>query len=262
MSGELKVTRSQLDLHRKTLNAGFRKALGGGVQDHYVASAPLADGTALTVSRGAPNTRRIDNDLNVPEVALDIAAASQGCLACSFYEQWKPLGNRHVVFKQASLRFFWIYEDQGPQHVQVFRLEWVGAEKKPKSSEEEEDSYTFQGEYAAHPHWHFDRFAQYETRAQLLAELQGVDDVVTVDLEEISEDQLERLTAPERPRALDLRWFPKIHFPALAGWNRGGAWDAGCDNVPHQCIPDSPQQIESWVYSALCYIRYEMAKHL
>lgn len=262
MSTELRISTGELAHHRKNLDALFRKALKGGAQSHYVISTNSAGGVALVLARNAPFTYNVVSNVGISEIVLVIAAGSKGRLAFSFYEHWETSGSRNFVFSQASLRFYWLYDDGGPQDIQIFRLEWVGMEKKIKLPDEEEYVFVFQGEHAAHPHWHFDRLARYEDRAQLLADLHGNEEEVAVNLDEISDVELERLTAPERSRPLDLRWFPKIHFPALAGWERGEPWDTHCEFRPHQSLPENSKQLESWVYSALCYIKYEVDKHL
>lgn len=262
MQTDLKISRAKFGNHTKDIDALFRKALGGGPHDHYIIQTPSVDGIALIFSAGAPTAEKVSSDLGVREVVLSLAGEPEGRLAFSYFEQWKPVSRRHFMFRQACLRFYWLYEDQGPQHMQAFRLEWVAGEKSRGFAADGVEVFEFQGEHAAHPHWHFDRISRNEDRSQLRAELEGANLEERVNLEAIDFGKLDQLTAPAVKRSEGLKWLHKIHFPALADWAQKGPWDTNCVSRPHQRMPEKVRHLEAWVYSATIYIKYEATKHV
>lgn len=127
----------------------------------------------------------------------------------------------------------------------------------------------FPGKGAAHPHWQFDGELRLPVPGAAVVAVEQSDDdivditlsdegaVIPVDLEaEASEDDIlpTNQTEPRGP----LPWFHKLHLPAKALWS-----ELICDMpdgaAPQQHEPVDTAQLESWVISALRYMKHEFS---
>ena len=181
-------------------------------------------------------------------------------------EHWRISGKQKLRFSESRLRF---YVSQGrdaqPDQNTLLRLEW--------SDRGLDDSgrLLFPGRGAAHPHWQFDDPAESNAAsiALELVETPQTEEDTTVDLtEELLSDEPLRATQEAMTRdgsaanlqAARYSWFHKVHFAARAHWA-----DEICDlqeeSQPHAHAPDSLEQIDKWIISALRYMGHEFDKY-
>ena len=250
----LRIRKQDFDAHQTRLRSLFAAALG---RDAF---SPLlrTTGLGMEVNPGAPDSWSVTSELGKNVPVLHFANCAGGKLGVSFLSVWRSDGGRHFIFDKAYLHFFWRFEEAAAaEDVQAFRLEWVAG-----STVEETEEYIYQGQFAAHPHWHFDlgyRTELSEGLSEFFAAEEN-DGVKQVDLDTISDEELDRLTAPPiKTKDRDLSWLSSIHFPALANWE-SERWHEEGHLHPHQNSPASASHLEYWLCSALGYLRYEVEK--
>ncbi len=142
-------------------------------------------------------------------------------------------------FIQCGLRLY--IGERAEQAIQCVRLEWVA----PTSDSNGADNY--EGKHAGHPHWHIDQSALF-----------GQEDYVR-SLESLTapvpqtgpEDFSGVMPEPSRP-LIDFSWLQRIHFPARAQWMQS-EWDGLKIPGPHQCEPNTLDELTHWWAGALRY---------
>jgi hypothetical protein len=183
------------------------------------------------------------------------AANDESILYFGYNEEWQPArGRDQIEFVSSNLRFVIAGVEDMPNL--RFRLEWAGAKT-------EGGAVGFPGVGAAHPHWQFDVDAGWVDRVPPAAEEEKA---VDIDLEPVAEDV--NLgddgggggVATPRVSAT-LAGFHHLHLPARTMWH-----DLICVMpdvaTPQQHTPESEEQIDRWVISALRYLRSEFQTYL
>lgn len=141
---------------------------------------------------------------------------------------------------------------------QIFRLEWLDRHL-------DESDWHLQAHGAAHPHWQFDQWltgSDEESLNRIKAELKAELKKDSREPRDFTKAELEQ-TGPTdqiggRP---DLKWFTKIHFPAIALWHSSRIKSLNDPILPHAHGPETTEQIENWTYSSLLYIKDQFQRY-
>lgn len=187
------------------------------------------------------------------------AANDESILYFGYNEECQPArGRDQIEFVSCNLRFVIAGAEDMPDL--RFRLEWAGAKT-------EGGAIGYPGAGAAHPHWQFDVDAGWINRLPLGAE--GAEEAaIEIDLEPVTEevdlgdDGAVVVAPPPPPRvSATLAGFHHLHLPARTMWH-----DLLCVMpdvaTPQQHTPESEEQIDRWVVSALRYLRSEFQTYL
>ena len=162
-------------------------------------------------------------------------------------EYWRWKSKHRLYFVECGLRLY--VGDRSDDAVQFLRLEWVA----PTSDEDGVPIY--QGTHAGHPHWHVDR-AALVGHEEYLRSLEALTaPVPQVEAEDFSEAAAS-VGATAQP-LLDFSWLQYIHLPARAQWMQL-AWDGSQVPGPHQCEPNSLDELIHWWTGALRYVSTEL----
>lgn len=180
--------------------------------------------------------------------ALAVAGDGGAEIRLAYNEQWVSAGRRAGLrFKSSNLRF--VVEGIDADAPLQFRLEWVGRDR------EHEGSLVFPGHEAAHPHWQFDADSNWTLiqSPEVTVDVEIAEPEEEIDLEggETSEPPLARAVARN-----PLYWFHRLHLPARAMWHERLRSIPG-EPEGHQYEPQSSDEIDHWVLSAIRYIRHE-----
>lgn len=202
-------------------------------------------------------------DLGLPEgVVAELAPAEndESILYFGYNEEWQPASRRdQVEFVSSNLRFAISGIEEMPDL--RFRLEWAGAKT-------DGGVVAYPGSGAAHPHWQFDVDVGWIDVA-FPDGFSVVDDAIEINLEpDIEEidltDGIESTVSavkPARRISATLASFRHLHLPARTMWH-----DILCsmpgNAAPQQHTPDSEDQIDRWVISALRYLRSEFQNYM
>lgn len=194
-------------------------------------------------------------------IAAPLASASndESMLYFGYNEEWQPVRARdQIEFVSSNLRFIIAGVEDVPDL--GFRLEWSGAKI-------DGGTVSYPGLGAAHPHWHYDVDAGWIGRESQAA-LDAIDIAVEVDLEPVveeidlsDEDGLDSALAPTRRVSPTLAGFHRLHLPARTMWH-----ELICEmpNIatPQQHTPESEEQVDRWLISALRYLKSEFQTYL
>jgi hypothetical protein len=178
-----------------------------------------------------------------------------------YSESWHTDGP-HRRLGSAAIRFFYRcgLDDISTSPVQVFRFEWADAQQNRGTNE-----FTFPGQGAATPHWHYDGVRAERLTEQLLA----LHDLFEQTPTSQNETPHVRDFDPDRPReespkhSLLYDWFGGIHFPARVTWHRHPLVNLdflGLDPNPHAYSPHDLVQVENTMSSAVLYVRHQLTK--
>jgi len=241
----MEATRTELQKHTKRINAVL--------QETCDASAPaplvqLADGTiGLAASCPSALRREVTTDLGLREIALrlPIPDTRNPRFWIALQEQWEWKGKHKACFVQCGLRLF--MGDRGEEAVQFLRLEWVAPTLHGGVQ-------IYQGTHVGHPHWHIDRAALIGPVESFLS-LETLTAPAT-QVEEFSEATSSSGSTTVQP-LLDFSWLQTVHLPARAQWMEL-EWDGSQVPGPHQCEPNSLNELVHWWDGALRYVSIEL----
>jgi hypothetical protein len=194
--------------------------------------------TNLSLQRNS-STKDARSDRATDEVCGVVVDLGKNSILCSFMERWSRFSQKLYQFRQVSL-FFFLTTSEKADVRQLFRLEWEHAAADERVAR------------AAHPHWQFDRWltaSDEDTVQRLRPTFLGQPDTPIVFGSE---------SVPAESGRPNLRWFTKLHFPAIAPWATTPISDLSNLNQPHSTVPNSTEGIEGWVDSALCYLGNEL----
>jgi hypothetical protein len=164
-----------------------------------------------------------------------------------------------IEFVSSNLRFVIAGVEDMPDL--RFRLEWAGAKT-------EGGAITYPGVGAAHPHWQFDLDSGWIGRAPMhVAALGAGQATIEVDLEpKVEEIDLSAaadvaVASPPVRISATLAGFHHLHLPARAMWH-----ELQCVMpelaAPQQHTPQSDTEIDSWLISALRYLKHEFENYM
>lgn len=240
----MEATLAELQEHTSRINAILQQtcdALNPAPLVH------LANGTiALATSCPSILRREVTTDLGVREIALrlPIPGAHNPRFWIAMQEQWEWVSRHRACFVQCGLRLY--MGDRSEEAIQFLRLEWVAPTVL-------DGVQNYQGTHAGHPHWHIDRSA-----------LIGPDEYfqslesLTAPAPEDAEEFGEAATSSNSTRPLlDFSWLQSIHLPARAQWMHS-EWDGTQVPGPHQCEPNSLDELVHWWAGALRYVSVEL----
>lgn len=195
-------------------------------------------------------------------VVADLAPAAndESILYFGYNEQWQPARSQeHIEFVSSNLRFvIGGIEEMPSLH---FRLEWAGAKTHG-------GVVAYPGRGAAHPHWQFHVDEGWIDPPFPAADRAG-DDAIEIDLESAIEEidlsdhngGVAAALHPTRRISATLAGFHHLHLPARTMWH-----DLVCDMpevaTPQQHTPESEDQIDRWVISALRYLKSEFTVYM
>lgn len=201
---------------------------------------------------------RIENgSLVLPQgVVAELAPATNDAaiLYFGYNEEWQPASSRNQIeFVSSNLRFVVSGVEEMPDL--RFRLEWAGAMT-------DQGVVSYPGVGAAHPHWQIDidegwldgRNPTSGSLAPIEIDLEPALEVVELDAP---------VTAPpvSPPISPTLASFHHLHLPARTLWH-----DLLCvmpdGAAPQQHTPESEDEIDRWVISALRYLRSEFQAYM
>ena len=208
-----------------------------------------------------------DTGLRVPIVPLIESLPQESPVYwMSWFEQWSPeekSNSKKLQFRSSSITFY-KGERETPK-LQLLRAEWSGVQKIEKNTD------VFQGNGAAHPHWHFDALrghlddigrqleslerAPEATRGSIVEEFRDFGDAE-------AEQDVATLFLPrtvQLPSQKELNWTA-IHLAAAARWS-DEAWH-GPEGPHHMHArgPDDPEALRHWLSSCVRYVQAEINK--
>lgn len=187
------------------------------------------------------------------------ATNDESILYFGYNEEWQPArGRDQIEFVSSNLRFVIAGVEDMPDL--RFRLEWAGATS-------EGGTVGYPGAGAAHPHWQFDVDAGWIDRVPPAAK-GAEEELVEIDIEPVAEEVdlggegVVVIAPPLPPRvSAALAGFHHLHLPARTMWH-----DLLCVMpdvaTPQQHTPQSEEQIDRWVVSALRYLKSEFQTYL
>jgi hypothetical protein len=212
----------------------------------------LNDGIiALATSCPRALCREVTTDLGLRELALrlPIPDSRNPRFWIAMQEQWKWKSKHKVCFVECGLRFY--VGERSEEAMQFLRLEWVA----PIS--DDDGIQIYQGKHAGHPHWHIDRAALVGQEEHLRSLEALTAPAPQGETEEFSEATTSA-TAAAQP-ILDFSWLRNIHLPARAEWMQL-EWDGNQVPGPHQCEPNSLDELTHWWAGALRYLSTELPR--
>jgi hypothetical protein len=184
------------------------------------------------------------------------AADDESILYFGYNEEWQPTrGRDQLEFVSCNLRFVVAGVEDIPNL--GFRLEWAGAKTVG-------GAVSYPGVGAAHPHWQFDVDASWI--GQVVEVGEGVREAVDIELEPVAEevdlDEGRDVMLVPSPRiSATLAGFHRLHLPARTMWH-----ELLCvmpdEATPQQHTPESEEQLDNWVVSALRYLKSEFQSYL
>jgi hypothetical protein len=259
MSGPLVRAQGTVDVRLRRLEQRLNDEVGFRDQRLRFTKHAMRSGPTTWVLRNG----QIDAaGIVLPQGAVaELAAAAndESILYFGYNEEWQPArGRDQIEFVSSNLCFVVAGVEEMP-HLR-FRLEWAGAKT-------EGGIVRYPGTGAAHPHWQFDVDAGWIHPAPPTsdgAEVEAVD----IDLEPVTEEvDLDEnggsgVAPPPLPRvSATLAGFHHLHLPVRSMWH-----DLLCEMpgvaTPHQHTPESEEQIDRWVISALRYLKSEFQSYL
>jgi hypothetical protein len=242
------VKYAELKQHATRINAVLQETCD---TSHPAPLVQESDGIiALAASCPSALSRTVTTDLGGRELALrlPIPDASNPRFWIVIQEQWEwktKKSKYKVYFRACGLRLY--AGDRSEEAVQFLRLEWVaptfGDDKIP----------VYQGTHAGHPHWHVDKSALVGQEAYL----RSLEIQTALQVEEFSEAATS-ISATAQP-LLDFSWLQNIHLPARAHWMQL-EWDGQHVPGPHQCEPDSLNELANWWAGSLRYVSTELRR--
>jgi hypothetical protein len=213
------------------------------------------DGT-ITVSASCPRAlcKEVITDFGVREFALrlPIPNADQARFWIALHERWAWKSKRRVFFRECGLRLY--LADPGEEAVNLLRLEWVA----PTSNFDGPPIYP--GKHAGHPHWQIDRSALtgQEDYLRSLEALTAPESESQLGLEDFSETTIAS-GSTQPPFLHDCSFLRNMHLPAQAEWMKL-EWDGYKIPGPHQCEPNSLEELGRWWSGALRYFLAELPR--
>lgn len=236
--------------HLQSLQRIFDAAFVSPGNTKFVLSPYLVGGEYQIVLQTNESTITATNDLGATAVCATLYSGNQKIL-CSFFEKWTMVGTKRKTlfrFDLASLTFFLaLRRGDKDDYKQIFRLEWDNWKEQEQPNK------------AAYPHWQFDRWLTASSPTETLEALQKKLETDHPGPQQdgiVFESAEQALPAPElRP---NLNWFTKIHFPSIAPWATDPIKDLDDQDQPHRCIPESVDELEGWIKSALAYLKNEI----
>jgi len=201
-----------------------------------------------------------DSGLRVAVVPLIEAALSESPVYwLSWYEQWTA-ASKKLQFLSSSLTIYKGAQDK--PKLQLLRAEWAGVQRIERQTD------IFQGNGAAHPHWHFDAPREYpeDQDSQFGQESEAIRGAVVEEYRDYGDSQAEEEVASlfghpaaQSPEKSAHKWS-SIHLPVAARW---------CDEVwpgpegPHHVHasgPKDPESLRNWLSSCTRYVQAEINK--
>ena len=188
------------------------------------------------------------------------ADARQTSVYLGYSENWTYAGGRaksvRYRYRSSNIRFLFMYEAKPVTTLQV-RLEWAGREDSDRNSQS--GTLMFPGRGAAQPHWHIDLHELFATQArERNGQLSEIDLEPVTPTEEVDLKDAGAAAAPIQPPLLP--WFHKLHLAARAMWHMEPEGEHS-DPQRHQHEPASGSEIDTWVLSAIVYVRDEISKY-
>jgi len=227
--------------HLQKLRQIFKRRVRAPSDEVFVFDpVPTRNGIVeVRLVRNASTSTAID-DFDREAVCATLANIDEKRVLCSYGESWNIAREGRYKFRQAAAIFFLAFGSPNDLRTkQIFRLEWENwllQSERPK---------------AAYPHWQFDRWltaSDAEDNASLRAGFQASD-----------EKAFEPGPWPDTPTVRpNLAWFTRVHFPVSAQWASRPINDLDQAELSHQSIPASPQELQGWLDSALCYVENEI----
>jgi hypothetical protein len=238
------IEKNELSAHvqrlRRILNRRVERRFNETFQ--IAVTAERGGFTYLSIQANA-STEAVVNDKERLETCAVLRTMGQKRVLCAYLESWRPERTDQFAFNSASLTFFLTFNEAGAATTkQIFRLEWENWRNHVMPDK------------AAYPHWQFDRWLT-ASDTQQIAELR--DALAAVPDQPVEFEPTQRRGA-RRP---DLSWFTKMHFPSIAPWATSPILDLETGEQPHRLVPESSEQLEQWVDSALCYLHSEIRSY-
>lgn len=259
----LKIRGSRIADHLKELQRALNEVVGKRELYFIKPVCIRNDASIAYIIQQNQDTKSTISDRGDNEVIAHLANSSKKGLSLWFglYESWQKHKKSKLLFKEVSLHFYLQISIEGAEAItkQIFRLEWLGRHL-------DESDWHLQAHGAAHPHWQFDQWltsSDEESSNRIKAELIKAE--FKKDFREprdFTEAELEQTSSTDqiggRP---DLKWFTKIHFPAIALWHWSRIKSLNDPILPHAHGPESTEQIENWAYSSLLYIKDQFQRY-
>jgi hypothetical protein len=240
----MEAKRTELHEHTTRINAVLQEICDASDPAPLVR---LVDGTiSLATSCPSHLRREVTTDLGVREIALrlPIPDTHDPRFWIAMHEEWEWTSKHKARFFQCGLRLY--MGSRSEEAVQFLRLEWVAPTLH-------DGVQSYQGTHAGHPHWHVDRSALVGPEESFLS-LETLT-APTPQVEEFNETTSSGtvLTQP----LFDFSWLHNIHLPARAQWMQL-EWDGSQVPGPHQCEPNSLNELVHWWEGALRYVSMEL----
>ena len=196
---------------------------------------------------------KVHNDRNMPEVAL-ILSSEKAQLYFAFDEQWSQSNTNIKISSSKKPRYqfefdglhirFYLGKNNGA--IQQFaRYEWEPMRKKPPELwiDKDEPEYTYDGQGAAHPHFHLDALQidfKEEGFFQVSFEVSENSEVLSNDLynqDLFSAGWIQHIHIP-----LKALWEIPLNERTYINWKEADATSA----LPHQHQPQDIAELNNW----------------
>ena len=241
----MEATRTELREHTKRINAILQATCDASDPAPLV---QIIDGT-IVLATSCPSTlrREVTTDLGVREIALrlPIPNTTNPRFWIAMQEQWVGTRKHRARFVQCGLRLY--MGERNEDAIQFLRLEWVAPTLH-------DGVQSYQGAHAGHPHWHVDRSVLIGP-GEYFRSLETLTAPVHQEAEDFGEASA--LDSAAMEPLLDFSWLQKIHLPARAQWMQL-EWDGSQVPGPHQCEPNSLDELARWWAGSLKYVSIEL----
>jgi hypothetical protein len=215
--------------------------------------APLIDfhDGLIAVANSCPSGlgREVTTEFGIREMALrlPIPDTLNPRFWIAIRERWQYKSRHRLSFIECGLRIY--IGDKNEEAIQFVRLEWAA----PTYDHNGIQSYP--GRHAGHPHWHVDRSALVGQEDYLRSL-----DILTRPTPQTEPEEFSGAVSSTPPRPLfDFSWLQNMHFPARAQWMQS-EWDGQQVPGPHQCEPNSLDELTHWWAGALRYFIGELPR--
>ena len=254
------------DHWRRTISA-LRDVLpeNGG---HYIHRPdPSSFSVELTVGKVPSETTHRYAGGRVPIVPfLDVPTGQPSTYWIAWHEGWRlPQARSRSKSRQFRSSSITIYSGlPGCAKTQVLRAEWAGAEAVSVGSK---TKIRFQGNGAAHPHWHLAGLDRATVETGGLAQFDAADTETTalaafaeaVASADPNSDRITHAGSADLPRLADIApAWARIHLAASARWAQEEWNGPGSADTMHAFNPADCGEIRSWIVSCVRYLQSEL----
>ena len=197
---------------------------------------------------------------------LDVPTGRPSLYWMAWHEGWRPpqVGSRRKTRQFCSSSVAIYFGLSGFTKTQVLRAEWAGAEMVTVGTKIE---IRFQGNGAAHPHWHLAGLERFDHEAGGLAQFDAMEPAHTglaafTDVIDAIGPASDRTTDfsevdPVSSTEIASAWA-RVHLATSARWAQEEWGGPGNSDATHASSPAHCREIRSWIVSCVRYLQSEL----